>query len=235
MSIGDTLVSSVAGRVEKVNKLVSVRPLKSRYQGSRIPYLAYFKGDIGDVVIGRITEVGQSRWKADIASRQDAVLLLSSVTLPGGIQRRKSESDALQMEKFFTVGELFSVFLSFLLLTSRLKCSSSSTMVALPYTLVASNTAKYIYLILSKPKLRNGSLVIVPANLIKRSKSHFISLIYGVDLILGMNGFIWVSMHCEILPEHEFDPETLYSTQNKVLSFPFLLTPRKSHMQSEKL
>lgn len=100
MSQEESLVASVAGIVEKVNKLVSVRSLKARYQG-----------EIGDVVVGRITDVEQSRWKADIHARQNAVILLSSVTLPGGVQRRKSESDALQMRKFFTVGELFSVTL----------------------------------------------------------------------------------------------------------------------------
>ena len=63
----------MAGVLEKVNKLVSVRPLKTRYQG-----------EIGDVIVGRITEVQQSRWKVDSNSRLDSVLLLSSVNLPGG-------------------------------------------------------------------------------------------------------------------------------------------------------
>lgn len=43
-------------------------------------------GEVGDVVVGRITEVGQKRWKVDLNSRQDAVLMLSSVNLPGGVQ-----------------------------------------------------------------------------------------------------------------------------------------------------
>ena len=42
----DSLKATVAGVVERVNKLVSVRPLKTRYTG-----------EIGDVVIGRIREV----------------------------------------------------------------------------------------------------------------------------------------------------------------------------------
>jgi exosome complex component RRP4 len=41
-------------------------------------------------------------------------------------------------------------------------------------------------------KLRNGVLVIVPPTLILRLKSHFHSLSCGVDLILGMNGYIWI-------------------------------------------
>ena len=45
-----------------------------------------FNGEIGDVVVGRIIELGPKRWKVDIKGRQEAVLLLSSINLPGGIQ-----------------------------------------------------------------------------------------------------------------------------------------------------
>lgn len=69
----DCLKSSVAGIQEQVNKLISIRPLKNRYNG-----------EIGDVVIGRILEVQQKRWKVETNSRLDSVLLLSSVNLPGG-------------------------------------------------------------------------------------------------------------------------------------------------------
>ena len=69
----NTLRSSVAGVLEKVNKLISIRPFKTRYQG-----------EIGDVVIGRITEVQQKRWKVDTNAKLDSALLLSSVNLPGG-------------------------------------------------------------------------------------------------------------------------------------------------------
>lgn len=67
------LKASVAGVREQVNNLISVRPLKSRYNG-----------EVGDVVVGRITEVQQKRWKVETNSRLDSVLLLSSVNLPGG-------------------------------------------------------------------------------------------------------------------------------------------------------
>jgi exosome complex component RRP4 len=41
-------------------------------------------------------------------------------------------------------------------------------------------------------KLRNGRLVIVPPTLVVRQKSHFHSLPYGIELIVGLNGYIWV-------------------------------------------
>lgn len=70
---GGLLKASVAGFKEEVNKLISIKPLKSRYTG-----------EIGDVVIGRIVEVQQKRWKVETNSRLDSILLLSSVNLPGG-------------------------------------------------------------------------------------------------------------------------------------------------------
>jgi exosome complex component RRP4 len=66
-------------------------------------------------------------------------------------------------------------------------------------------------------KLRNGSLVSVPASLIKRSKTHLITLEIGVDLILGLNGCIWVSKHIYLTPEQMNEPEHLYSNQNEVI------------------
>lgn len=65
--------ASVAGVMEKVNKLISIRPLKSRYVG-----------EIGDVVVARVTEVQQKRWKVNTNSRLDSILFLAAVNLPGG-------------------------------------------------------------------------------------------------------------------------------------------------------
>lgn len=65
--------------------------------------LCRYNPEVGDLVIGRITEVRilvllvvvkhnerrkvqPRRWKVDANARQDAVLMLSSVNLPGGVQ-----------------------------------------------------------------------------------------------------------------------------------------------------
>lgn len=71
------LSATVAGVVQRVNKLVAVSPLRSRYVA-----------ELGDVVVGRVSEVAMKRWKVDIAAQQDSVLQLSAVNLPGGIQVR---------------------------------------------------------------------------------------------------------------------------------------------------
>eukprot|EP00192_Tetraselmis_astigmatica_P020732 CAMPEP_0117649254 /NCGR_PEP_ID=MMETSP0804-20121206/868_1 /TAXON_ID=1074897 /ORGANISM="Tetraselmis astigmatica, Strain CCMP880" /LENGTH=298 /DNA_ID=CAMNT_0005454967 /DNA_START=115 /DNA_END=1012 /DNA_ORIENTATION=+ len=91
----EVLMATVCGVVERVNKLVSVRPLKSRYSA-----------DLGDVVVGRIIEIVGKRWKVDINARQQAQLQLSAVNLPGGAQRRRTAEDELNMRAIFREGDL---------------------------------------------------------------------------------------------------------------------------------
>ncbi|KAH9987158.1 hypothetical protein BJV74DRAFT_506717 [Russula compacta] len=182
---GDEVVASVAGVIERVNKLVTVRALRTRYNP-----------EVGDLVIGRITEVQPRRWKVDANARQDAVLMLSSVNLPGGVQRRKLESDELQMRNFFEEGDL---------LVAEVQAFFADGAMSLH-----TRSLKY-------GKLRNGQLVSVPPILIRRLKSHFCSLPSGVDLILGLNGYIWISKHVkdnEREGEEGFDAEAVYSNQN---------------------
>ncbi|KAJ3023995.1 Exosome complex component RRP4 [Thoreauomyces humboldtii] len=182
----EALVASLAGVVDRVNKLISVRPLRTRYNG-----------EIGDVVIGRVTEVAQKRWKVDINGRLDGVLLLSSVNLPGGVQRRKNEADELQMRTFFAEGDI---------LSSEVQNFFHDGAASLH-----TRNVKY-------GKLRNGSLVTVPSALIKRTKSHFITLPCGVDVILGLNGFIWVSKHVAITADMALQLDALYHNDNAEIS-----------------
>ncbi|KAG0039919.1 exosome non-catalytic core subunit rrp4 [Podila clonocystis] len=178
----EKVLSSLAGVVERVNKLISVKPLHTRYTG-----------EIGDVVVGRITEVAQKRWKVDVSARCDAILMLSSVNLPGGVQRRKQESDELQMRNFFMEGDL---------VVAEVQAFFSDGAYSLH-----TRSLKY-------GKLRNGSFISVSPGLVQRCKSHFHSLACGVDVILGLNGYIWVSAH---VPQSldEIDTEQVYSNKNK--------------------
>ncbi|KAF8074713.1 exosome complex exonuclease rrp4 [Lyophyllum atratum] len=181
----EEVVASVAGTIERVNKLVTVRAIRTRYNP-----------EVGDLVVGRITEVQPRRWKVDANSRQDAVLMLSSVNLPGGVQRRKLESDELQMRTFFEEGDL---------LVAEVQAFFSDGAMSLH-----TRSLKY-------GKLRNGQLVTIPPILVRRLKSHFIALPCGVDLILGLNGYIWVSKHVkegDEEGEEGFDAEAVYSNQN---------------------
>jgi len=181
----EEVIASVAGTIERVNKLITVRAVRSRYNP-----------EVGDLVVGRITEVQPRRWKVDANSRQDAVLMLSSVNLPGGVQRRKLESDELQMRGFFEEGDL---------LVAEVQAFFSDGAMSLH-----TRSLKY-------GKLRNGQLVAVPPILVRRLKSHFLTLPCGVDLILGLNGYIWISKHVkdnEQEGEEGFDAEAVYSNVN---------------------
>lgn len=155
------LNASVAGIVERVNKLISVRPLKTRYYG-----------EIGDVVIGRILEVQQKRWKVDTNSRLDATLMLNSVNLPGGELRRKTVEDELAMRQYLQEGDL---------ITAEVQNIMSDGMLSLH-----TRSLKY-------GKLSQGTLVQVSPSLVKRRKSHFHPLPCGCTIILGNNGYIWIS------------------------------------------
>ncbi|KAI8343513.1 hypothetical protein BC941DRAFT_343983 [Chlamydoabsidia padenii] len=182
---GSAVISSVAGTVERVNKLLSVRPLKSRYTP-----------EIGDIVVGRITEVAMKRWKVDVNGRQDAMLLLSSVSLPGGVQRRKTESDELQMRQFFSEGDV--------LVAEVQSFYSDGTM--------GLHTRGFKFC-----KLRNGSFLCVPPVLVQRCKSQFHTLPCGVDIILGLNGYIWVNKKLQGLSNvatDDFDTSVVYSSVN---------------------
>jgi exosome complex component RRP4 len=80
-----------------VNKLIYVRPIKSRYHG-----------EIGDVIVGRIVEVQADRWMVDFGGTQHASLSLGGITLPGNEQRRRMDEDKLQMRDYFREGDLIS-------------------------------------------------------------------------------------------------------------------------------
>jgi exosome complex component RRP4 len=179
-TVDDGLVASVAGVVERVNKLTTVRAVKSRFAGSA-----------GDVVVGRITEVrvvfapidltgptnaraqvGNKRWKVDINSKQDGILLLGAINLPGGAQRRRTLEDQLQMRALFAENDVISAEVSSIYKDGGVALQTRS---------------------LKYGKLENGRLLKVPSTLVKRLKHHFCTLSCGVDVVLGINGYVWVT------------------------------------------
>ncbi|XP_002731965.1 exosome complex component RRP4-like [Saccoglossus kowalevskii] len=157
----DKLHASVAGVVERVNKLICVQPLKTRYNG-----------EVGDVVVGRITEVGQKRWRVDTNSRLNSILMLSSVNLPGGELRRRSAEDELMMRQYLSEGDLISAEVQSVFSDGALSLHTRS---------------------LKYGKLGQGILLKVSPSLVKRRKTHFHNLPCGASVILGNNGYIWIS------------------------------------------
>ncbi|XP_032677072.1 exosome complex component RRP4 [Odontomachus brunneus] len=161
----NTLRAAVSGVLEKVNKLISIRPLKARYQG-----------EIGDVIVGRVTEVQQKRWKVDTNSKLDSVLLLSSVNLPGGELRRRSAEDEQTMRRYLQEGDLI--------------CAEVQSIFADSSLSLHTRVLKY-------GKLSQGMMLKVPPMLIQRKKTHFHNLENGASLILGNNGYVWIGANAQ--------------------------------------
>ncbi|KIX00986.1 uncharacterized protein Z518_10052 [Rhinocladiella mackenziei CBS 650.93] len=171
-----TITATLAGPLRKTNKLLSVAPLRARYTP-----------EIGDLVVGRIVEVQKNRWKVDVAAPLLAQLPLSSINLPGGILRRRTTADELQMRNYFQEGDL---------LVAEVQQISSNDGTASLHT----RSLKY-------GKLRNGIFLAVSGTGggggVVRSRRQVFSINTGaqgggdVDVILGVNGYIWLSKHVE--------------------------------------
>uniref|UniRef100_A0A0D9W783 S1 motif domain-containing protein n=1 Tax=Leersia perrieri TaxID=77586 RepID=A0A0D9W783_9ORYZ len=158
------VVATLCGVVERVNKLVYVRTLRARY-----------KPEVGDIIVGRVIEIAPKRWRLEINFSQDAVLMLSSMNLPDGIQRRRTAVDELNMRSIFEENDVI--------------CAEVRGFQHDGSLHLQARSQKY-------GKLERGQLLTVHAYLVKRRKQHFHHLEqYDVDLILGCNGFIWVGEH----------------------------------------
>ncbi|KAL5214447.1 hypothetical protein ABZP36_003599 [Zizania latifolia] len=158
------VVATLCGVVERVNKLVYVRALRARY-----------KPEVGDIIVGRVIEIAPKHWRLEINFSQDAVLMLSSMNLPDGIQRRRTAVDELNMRSIFEENDVI--------------CADVRGFQHDRSLHLQARSQKY-------GKLERGQLLIVPAYLVKRRKQHFHHLKqYDVDLILGCNGFVWVGEH----------------------------------------
>ncbi|WMV47509.1 hypothetical protein MTR67_040894 [Solanum verrucosum] len=243
LEMGNDVVASVCGVVERVNKLVYVRPLRARY-----------KPEIGDIIVGRVIEVSlwfpamsflsslllsclgvlfaagsyvsffqghefkawnnffsiyysfltlpnpgstlftvhlakcksllmypqvaPKRWRLEINFSQDAVLMLSSMNLPDGIQRRRTAVDELNMRSIFVENDVI--------------CAEVRGFQHDGSLHLQARSQKY-------GKLERGKLLKIPPYLVKRRKQHFHHLDqYGVDLIFGCNGLIWVGEHVDV-------------------------------------
>ncbi|KAG5514387.1 hypothetical protein RHGRI_035712 [Rhododendron griersonianum] len=160
------VVATLCGVVERVNKLVYVRTLRARY-----------KPEIGDIIVGRVIEVAPKRWRLEINFSQDAVLMLSSMNLPDGIQRRRTAVDELNMRSIFEENDVV--------------CAEVRGFQHDGSLHLQARSQKY-------GKLERGQLLTISPYLVKRRKQHFHHIEqYGIDLILGCNGFIWVGEHVE--------------------------------------
>ena len=171
-SASTSIVATVAGTVQRTNKLLSVRPLRARYAP-----------EIGDLVVGRIVEVQTRRWKVDLSAPLLANLPLSAINLPGGLLRKRTTADELQIRSFFAEGDL---------------------LVAEVQAVHGDGAASLHTRSLRYGKLRNGLFLAVAGTgggsgvLRSRRQVWTLEAARGggpVDVYLGVNGYIWICKH----------------------------------------
>lgn len=159
--IDGKITSMYLGTVMQINKLITVIP----------KFTIRYTPEIGDVVIGRVIQIYNKKWKIDTNSKADSSLSLSAINLPGVMQRRKSEDDEINMCKFFDINDM--------IVCEVQKVSKTGN--------AALHTRNDKY-----GKLKNGILVAIPPDLLAPMKQRFISK-EDISVIGGSNGFIWVS------------------------------------------
>lgn len=195
----EAIRSTLAGTLQRTNKLLSIIPLRARYTP-----------EIGDLVIGRIVEVQSRRWKVDVAAPLLANLLLSSINLPGGILRKRTAVDELNNRAYFSEGELLVAEVQ----TLHQDGSASLHTRSLRYGKLRNGY------FLSVSGMGGGSGVV-------RAKRQIFTMQTRsggeVDCILGVNGYIWLAKHLEEkkeqvglnrLEEAAAADTTMYSSQN---------------------
>ncbi|KAL4436056.1 hypothetical protein ABPG74_022291 [Tetrahymena malaccensis] len=153
------IYSSVIGTVIQTNKLLSVSPLKS-----------YYTPQVGDIVVGRVMEIGDKKWKIEIGSNQYASLHLNSTYIPE--QRIKTDEDELNMRQIMKEGDL--------------ACAEV-------HSINKDKTANLHTRSLKYGKLENGFLVEVFNKLVKTQTNHFKKLQCGINIIFSHNGKIWLN------------------------------------------
>jgi exosome complex component RRP4 len=65
-----------------------------------------YGAELGDVVVGRVTDLAARRWAVDVGAATRASLQLGAVALPGDVQRRRTAEDELAMRGWFREGDV---------------------------------------------------------------------------------------------------------------------------------
>lgn len=155
------------------------------------------------------------RWRVDLSAPLLASLPLSAINLPGGILRKRTSTDELQIRTFFSEGDL---------------------LVAEVQSIFQDGSASLHTRSLKYGKLRNGVFLAVAGTGggggVVRSRRQVWTASTGngggeVDVILGVNGYIWISKHVSneaassqvsITRMEETVSSSIYSSQNDEIS-----------------
>ncbi|KAL8659476.1 MAG: hypothetical protein Q9202_007112 [Teloschistes flavicans] len=200
------ILATVAGTLLRTNKLLSIQPLRARYNP-----------EIGDLVVGRIVSVETKRWKVDVSAALLAHLPLSAINLPGGILRKRTSTDELAIRTFFSEGDLLVAEVQSVYQDGAASLHTRS----LRYGKLRNG----VFLRVSGTGGGGGVIR-------SRRQVWTVQTANGggdVDVVLGVNGYIWICKHSrgelvasseeakkmnEITKMEEAISESLYSNQN---------------------
>lgn len=130
-----------------------------------------------------MVEVQTKRWKVDLSAPLLAHLPLSAINLPGGILRKRTSTDELAIRTFFSEGDL---------------------LVAEVQSIYHDGSASLHTRSLKYGKLRNGVFLAVSGTGggggVVRARRQVWTVHTGhgggeVDVVLGVNGYIWICQH----------------------------------------
>ncbi|CDO62751.1 exosome complex component RRP4, putative [Plasmodium reichenowi] len=157
----DMFHACILGRVNYINKLIYVEPLKGKYTGS-----------VGDLLVGKIKDISNDKWIVEIGSYCRAFLSISQTNISIFSQRIRLYNDVINMIHIYKPDDIIACEIQ--------RISTDGTIIL--------HTRSSIY-----GKLSNGVLIIVPQTLIHNQKKHIFVFPCNVQIILGMNGYIWIS------------------------------------------
>ena len=184
--------STVYGHIKRHNKLIIADSL----------FNFRYKANIGDVIIGKITEIYNKKWKVDCNSINEATLSLGSVILPGVVQRIKGDEDEMEMRNLFSIGDL-------------VVCEVQKVNKNGSFNL-HTRSEKY-------GKLQNGFSMKIPTALIKKDKSFF--KFDNFTVIVGSNGIIFLSTTDEYEKIAKIHREIKENVKNKkIIDFNLFFT-----------
>ncbi|ORD96835.1 EXOS2 [Hepatospora eriocheir] len=155
------IVSCYYGTLNQINKLITVKP----------NHFVRHKCEIGDIIIGRVKEIYNRKWKIEGNCSNDTTIALGAVNLPGVTQRRRIEADEMEMRNIFTINDL--------VVSEVQKVAKNGN------TSLHTRSDKY-------GKLTNGLLITIPIEKFKSSEIKFVNT-EKISTIIGNNGFIWIS------------------------------------------
>lgn len=178
---GEIVNSDVSSLLQGHGTYTDGNVIKASYLGKirRVNQLIYveplngrYAAQVGDIIVGTVDEIAGNKWLLEVGSSERAQLSIFQVNSEDLANRRKLDEDVYEMSNSFAVNDVLACEVQ--------RISPTGTI------MLQIRTNKH-------GRLANGTLVVIRSNLITRDNKHIYDLESGVRIILGCNGFIWLT------------------------------------------